>query len=70
MFTAEDDTVAVGGRTTSRGMHIGRPHVAGQEMVPCEQRSLAYIATLKDARAVKGADIVRLTIEQLRVERT
>jgi hypothetical protein len=35
-----------------------------------EQRSLAYIATLKDARAVKGADIVRLTIEQLQVERT
>jgi DNA-binding PadR family transcriptional regulator len=41
-----------------------------EQEITKEQQSLAYIATLKDARAVKGADIVRLTIEQLRVERT
>jgi len=34
-----------------------------------EQASLVYIETLDDARAVKGADIVRLTISQLKVER-
>jgi DNA-binding PadR family transcriptional regulator len=34
-----------------------------------EEESLAYIATLDDPRAAKGADIVRLTVCQLRVER-
>jgi DNA-binding PadR family transcriptional regulator len=34
-----------------------------------EQRSLTYIATLRDERAIKGAHIVRLTIEQLQLER-
>jgi DNA-binding PadR family transcriptional regulator len=33
-----------------------------------EERSLVFIATLKDERAVKGASIVRLTIDQLQVE--
>jgi DNA-binding PadR family transcriptional regulator len=39
-----------------------------QEIVK-EERSLAYIATLTDERALKGGGIVRLTIEQLKVER-
>jgi len=34
-----------------------------------ERESLTYIETLADPRAVKGGDIVRLTISQLQVER-
>jgi len=34
-----------------------------------EKGSLAYIETLTDARAMKGADIVRLTVQQLETER-
>lgn len=34
-----------------------------------EKGSLAYIETLTDARAMKGADIVRLTVQQLEIER-
>jgi len=33
-----------------------------------EEQSLIYIGTLKDERALKGANIVRLTISQLKVE--
>ena len=39
------------------------------EEIAKEERSLAYIATLTDERAAKGGSIVRLTIEQLKVER-
>ena len=39
------------------------------EEIAKEQRSLSYITTLTDARAITGAEIVRLTIQQLELER-
>ena len=33
-----------------------------------EEQSLVYIGTLKEERAIKGANIVRLTISQLKIE--
>lgn len=48
-------------------MLYAREHFLVDEIAK-EEQSLTYIGTLKDERAIKGANIVRLTISQLKVE--